>query len=355
VKGSTVRRLGFVVAIFLAASLLAACANSGGLLNKHQLRTPLQCPCPAIAPLATYTLPSEVPFGANAYLGGIITGPDGNIWVAESDANKIARVTEGGSITEFPVPTAGAYPAIIAVGPDGNLWFVEGTFNTIGRITTAGVITEFPLPPPLSTAPQNLSTIYAGPDGNMWFTHLGANVIGVMSTSGSLIATYPVPTANSLLGFIIPGPDGNMWFTEENGNKIGRITLTGTITEFPIPTPNSNPKNLVLGADGAMWFPERDGAKIGRITTSGVITEYPVPATIYQDLLRRIVSTPDGSLWFLQAEVASPYNSEVGKMDLSGTVTNLWSFPNGNPQGMTVGPDGSPWFTDEANDTVVRL
>jgi streptogramin lyase len=42
-------------------------------------------------------------------------------------------------------------------------------------------------------------------------------------------------------------------------------------------------------------------------------------------------------------------------MDLSGTVTNLWSFPGGFLQGMTIGPDGSPWFTDVGNNDVVRL
>ena len=132
------------------------------VLNEHQLHTLLECPCPTIAPLAIYTLPGEVPFGYNAYIDGITYGPDGNIWVVESDANKIARVTASGTITEFLVPAAGAYPAQIAPGPDGNLWFTEFNFNTIGRITTEGVITEFALPPPLAGAPQNLYGIAAG-------------------------------------------------------------------------------------------------------------------------------------------------------------------------------------------------
>jgi len=346
--------LGIMLAVLLAAAALAACGTRTGTLNKIQLHTPLQCPCPTIAPLATYKLPGEVPFGANAYIGGIVTGPDQNAWVVEYDASMIARVTENGTITEFPVTDPGAGPALIAPGPDGNLWVTDYKLNIIRRVTTNGTITDFSLPPYDNTN-GNLQSIAPGPDGNMWFEHDGANIIGVMSTSGSLIATYTVPTANAHADFIIAGPDGNMWFNEEGGNKIGKITMSGVITEFPIPTPNSVPKNLVVGADGALWFPERDGANIGRITTSGAITEYPVPATIYQDLLRRITTTPDGSLWFAQAEVTPPYNSEIGKMDLTGTVIDLWSFPNGLPMGMTVGPDGSPWFTDESNDTVVRL
>jgi streptogramin lyase len=353
------RRLALVVALFLAASIVAACGTSSGLLKK-QLRTPLECPCPTIAPLAVFNLPS-----ANTYLGGVTSGPDGNIWISESDANKVARVTLNGTITEFQIPTAGAYPAIIAPGPDGNLWSTDYNLNLIHRITPAGGVTEFFLPPPLATAPQNLVGIAAGPDGNIWFAHPGANVIGVMSTSGNLVATYPIPTANSGAGLIVKGPDGNMWFTEGGLPtncvfNIAKITMSGAITEFAMPTIACNTAygsfgGLVVGSDGNIWFTERYSAKIGRITPAGVITEFAVPANPSTDLLNRIVTTPDGALWFDQREVAPPWNSQVGKLNLSGVVTDLWSFPGGKPDGMTVGADGSPWFTDHLADTVIRL
>ncbi len=183
-----------IAAVLVAASLVAAC-SSKSVLNEHQLHTLLQCPCPTLAPLAEYTLPSEVPFNStgNEYIGGIVTGPDGNLWVTEYDAGKIAKVTVGGAVTEYPIPDAGAGPAIIAVGPDNNLWFTDYNMPIIRRITTAGVITDFPLPAPLSAAPPNLQGITAGPDGNIWFLHGGANVVGVMSTSGSLLSHVQYP------------------------------------------------------------------------------------------------------------------------------------------------------------------
>ena len=39
---------------------------------------------------------------------GITTGPDGNLWFTEFGAGKIGRITPSGSITEFPIPTAGS-------------------------------------------------------------------------------------------------------------------------------------------------------------------------------------------------------------------------------------------------------
>src|SRR3954463_2197154 len=83
---------------------------------------------------------------ANALLQGIVTGPDGNLWVAERSAGAIARVTPGGVVTEFPLPDAGSAPFWLAVGPDGALWFTEISGNRIGRITVAGSLTEFSVP-----------------------------------------------------------------------------------------------------------------------------------------------------------------------------------------------------------------
>ncbi len=74
----------------------------------------------------------------------IAAGPDGNLWFIESTANKIARITMAGVVTEFSAGiSANAGLSGIFAGPDGNLWFTEGTANKIGKITTAGVVTEF--------------------------------------------------------------------------------------------------------------------------------------------------------------------------------------------------------------------
>ncbi len=77
-------------------------------------------------PLST---PQSQPFGITA-------GPDGNLWFAEADSNKIGRISPSGSITEFPIPTPQSGPLGITAGPNGNLWFTEYFGNKIGRITT---------------------------------------------------------------------------------------------------------------------------------------------------------------------------------------------------------------------------
>ncbi|MDQ5873371.1 MAG: hypothetical protein M3547_14315 [Acidobacteriota bacterium] len=132
----------------------------------------------------------------------------------------IGRITTGGVITGFTIPTAASGPEGIVAGPDGSLWFTENRANQIGRITTTGSVTEFPIP----TAQSGLGNITVGPDGNLWFTERAANQIGRITPAG-LITEFPIPTPGSLPTGITAGPDGNVWFTELNGNKIGRITI----------------------------------------------------------------------------------------------------------------------------------
>jgi virginiamycin B lyase len=64
----------------------------------------------------------------------IVPSPDGTLWFTERGANKIGRITPAGTITEYPVPTAGSHPNGIAVGADGSVWFTEETGNKIGRL-----------------------------------------------------------------------------------------------------------------------------------------------------------------------------------------------------------------------------
>jgi hypothetical protein len=58
------------------------------------------------------------------------------VWFTEASANKIARISPSGQVTEFPIPTLGAHPLDIVRGSDGNLWFTENGAARIGRITS---------------------------------------------------------------------------------------------------------------------------------------------------------------------------------------------------------------------------
>src|SRR5438552_3158673 len=82
-------------------------------------------------------------------LGGILVGPDGNLWFNEYNSNQIGRITPSGEITEFAL-IPGSGPHYMTIGPDANIWFAAADGNRIGRITPDGDVTQFDLPTPNS-------------------------------------------------------------------------------------------------------------------------------------------------------------------------------------------------------------
>src|SRR5206468_11903584 len=102
----------------------------------------------------------------------------------------------------------------------------------IARITTGGVITEFPIPSCGGCDPRGIAF---GADNAVWFTKFSTNKIGRFNPAGSSFTEFSVPTGGSGPLTIVNGPDGNLWFTEYFGNKIGKVTLAGAVSETRIP------------------------------------------------------------------------------------------------------------------------
>ena len=297
---------------------------------------------------------------AGAYPNAIAAGPDGNLWFTENAVGSpgIGRITPEGVIAEFRIPNAAPEPMGITAGPDGNLWFTEGAFcggndclGHIGRVTTSGSFTEFPVPQIYGgVVPYGITT---GPDGALWFTENTWDTIARITTSGA-ITEFLIPAEHIHVQGIVAGPDGALWFTEQNANKIGRITTSGAITEFQIPKPDSHcrghecgPHSIAAGPDGALWFTEPN--TIGRITTSGEITEFPIPTPESEPW--GIVAGLDGSLYFTEFA-----GNKIGRITTSGVITEFpIPTPLSSPQGIALGPDGAIWFTESRANKIGRL
>ena len=128
---------------------------------------------------------------------GITVGPDGNLWFPITHVDipsgvhedQIGRITPAGQVTRFPLPARSCNPdpcnlAYITQGPERSLWFTEfgnpgKTGGHIGRITLGGQVTEFPVPTP-GAGPAGITV---GPDGALWFTEQKSNQIGQLVVS----------------------------------------------------------------------------------------------------------------------------------------------------------------------------
>jgi streptogramin lyase len=279
----------------------------------------------------------------------ITFGPDGNLWFTEAGMGKIGRMTLGGVVTEFPLPSrdAHAIPTSIINGPDGALWFVETDGDKIGRITPQGEITEFA--PPYESHPRGIAL---GPDGNLWYTAWQTSRIGILSPAGQLLSEFATPTAGSGPDSIVAGPDGALWFTEEAAGKIGRITLHGVVTEFSSPLPVDHP--IVSGSDGNLWFASSLNGRIGRITPHGQLTFFP--AHRLDGALAGMSAGSGGNLWFvLNAAAGSTDPPKFGRITPAGVIDFVQSSERGVLNGLTFAPDGSLWFTVNDPAKIGRL
>ena len=149
----------------------------------------------------------------------LTVGSDSAIWFTNSN-NTIGRMTTSGTVKEYPIPTSSSVPLGIATGPDGNVWFAESASGKIGRITPAGSITEFVVP----THDGGPNQIAPGPGQAMWFTENTAGKIARITTGGTF-TEYTIPTKNSKPLGVTAGTGDTVWFTEYASDKIGRLTL----------------------------------------------------------------------------------------------------------------------------------
>lgn len=97
---------------------------------------------------------------------GLTIGQDHNVWFTGRHSAKIGVITNG-KVTEFKIPTAGAYPDDLAQGPDGIFYITDSLRNSISRFNPATGTFERHIVLDSAAIP---TAIVTGPDGNMWFT-----------------------------------------------------------------------------------------------------------------------------------------------------------------------------------------
>jgi virginiamycin B lyase len=156
---------------------------------------------------------------------------------------------------------------------------------------------------------------------------------------------------------ITPGPDGALWASDIFGAD--RITTSGAISNYTDPSVLSA-ADITTGPDGALWFTDvlggtsNPGNPIGfpgtidRLSTSGALTTFSDPSI---SLPEGITTGPDGAMWF-----TNNGNNSIGRITTSGLVTN-YADPSvdANPTAITAGPDGNLWFTNSGSNSIGRM
>lgn len=214
---------------------------------------------------------------------GLCAGPDGLIWGCDNTGSKIFHMTtSGGSGTNISTTTTSAKPQGICT--DGtNLWvtYQKSGTHIIAKITTGGTLTEYT--PGLTGTPFGIC--YDAKSGNLWVTEpstSSTNYVAQITTAGTLVGEYTCPNSSSQVNSICSGSDGNLWAVEANSTNILKITSAGSFTQYSIPSFNGAVPSLYsvcAGSDGNIYATGTDNGTVGdavvaSITTSGTVTLY---------------------------------------------------------------------------------
>jgi len=168
----------------------------------------------------------------------MVARPDGSVWYTAlaSSGDRIGKITRTGDVTEYTEGiTKDALAGSIALGADGNMWFAEDEIGKVAKITPAGVVTEYK-PLDDGIVPGKL---VSGRDGNIWTIDKWDNRIVKIAPDGVAVG-YHVQNvkridknSNALPTGLEEGAPydltvdghGDIWFVDST-NHVGRLTIT---------------------------------------------------------------------------------------------------------------------------------
>jgi virginiamycin B lyase len=239
----------------------------------------------------------------------------------------------------FPVKSEVATNNKIVAGPDGNVWFtVSDATNDVAKVTPAGLIEEFDI-----EGIETATGIAVGPDGNLWITDV--------EKAARFSPADPLGTDKSFSvagvgaeGQVVAGPDGLIWVASNNQlvhfapadptNTVQPVTVNGAFSPKDIDVAGS----LIVVADFGT-------PRIATFTTGGVQVDFALAGGP-----QGVAGGPGGQIAFSQQGVQP---EEVGTINPPSPPQGKQI--DGDPFGVTLGPDGAYWIARSAAGELIRL
>lgn len=250
-----------------------------------------------------------------------------------------------GKASEWPVPTP-EFARDPAPAPDGSIYIAVMNGNRIARFDPGQQrFTEWELP--RNARPHGL---LVDREGIVWYTGNGNGTIGRLDPQTGKVTEYRLPSGGDPHTLVLDDSAqnrGTIWFTVQGGQRIGRLERqSGRITEYRT---SGNPYGIAVDGQGFVWFCRIAADSLGRLDpASGQITELPTGAGSKP---RRMALAPDGMLW-----VTAYGNGQLLKIDPAAQkLVKSYRMPagdSGGPYAVTVDAAGRVWANEIATDTV---
>lgn len=252
-----------------------------------------------------------------------------------------------GKVSEWPVPTP-RFARDPAAAPDGRIYIAVMQGNRLARFDPATQkFDEWELP--AGTKPHGL---VVDENGTVWMTGNGNGTLLEIpfqnGQPGPMIA-HKTPSGGSPHTIIFDHRKGHeaLWFTNQSADKVTRFDRAAKkMTEF---STRDGPYGLAMDKAGNVWFCQASGQRVGRIDAgSGAITEIDLGRG---SLPRRIAAAADDTLWVVRYG-----DGKLTHIDAkTSKVIKSYDTPagaRGNPYAVTLDGAGKVWLNEIGTDTV---
>jgi len=257
---------------------------------------------------------------------GVATDAAGNLYIADTNNNRVRKVDTNGVITTFAGNGTAAFagdggsasnaslngPSGVVLDALGNLYVTDTNNNRVRKVDTNAVITTFAGNGTAAFAGDGGSAVSASlnsptglvldANGNLYISDTANNCIREVDVTSKITtfagnATTPGyggdggPATKANLNApkrIATDPTGNLYIADTNNNRVRKVDTNGVITTFAGngtavfagdggPASNASlsaPSDIILDALGNLYIADTNNNRVRKVDTNGVITTF---------------------------------------------------------------------------------
>ncbi len=257
---------------------------------------------------------------------GVATDAAGNIYIADRDNHRIRRVAPDGTIT-----------TIAGTGDAGDN--VDGILSTLGQLNG-----------PTSVAADGSGNIYIADTGN----HRVRVITPNMALRSVSVAGLGSPS------YVLPDSAGNLYVADSDKGAVLKYLTSGATITFA--SNLKSPRGLALDVAGYLYVTEMDGRHVKRIGPAGDVTligegVWNIPRAVAVDVFGNVFVVDTGLQQVLQITPSGLISAIAGTgvNGFSGDGGDALSAQLGFPWDIALGPNGSLYIADLANNRIRRL
>ncbi|HWM64342.1 MAG TPA: hypothetical protein VNP96_10190 [Solirubrobacterales bacterium] len=243
------------------------------------------------------TLPAEI-FGTKGTGSGQFTVPSGmvrdsvgNVWIADSENNRIQRFNSKGEyLGQFGAKGSGNgqlnAPMGLAIDGVGNVWVADTGNNRVQKFNSKGeYLSKFGSEGTGNGQFKQPHGVAIDPEGRLWVTDSGNHRVQRFDSSGNYLEQFGSKgTASNEFDF----PTGiaitsfkSVWVADSNNNRIRLITLSAGKYKMSWSFGSKgsgvgqleNPRGVGIDLEGNIWISDRNNNRIQKFNSLGTYQE----------------------------------------------------------------------------------